>query len=195
MNQMRILFALIVVAIVAGSASADTQWSQVSWFVAESVAHTISYGVYNTSLACTQTALYYVEPAPVTGTRSKLNASTDQSGLYKCQNSTQGVLKIYNTGSVGINLTASFNQITSGVRMKIATSDNGWQILCNGVCDAGSCNLTSSCIRILTSPSQIAYNMAQNTSKEYWMWADFKSVAGTVNPTKGNLTTTAVKYG
>jgi hypothetical protein len=48
---------------------------------------------------------------------------------------------------------------------------------------------------INVTPVRISYNLPMNTSKEYWMWADFKNVIGTSEPTKGNLTTNATKSG
>lgn len=196
MKQLRYLATLAVLIAAVGAASADsTQWSQVSWYTAVSVAHSISYGVYNTTLACSQTALYYVEPAPINGIAYKLNASTDQTGAYMCQNSTQGAIKINNDGSVGINVSASFDQITSGVRMKIAKGQDGYQAACTGVCNATSCDLTSDCVQLTTGSAQVAYNLPQNSSQEYWLYADFKGVAGTAAPTKGNMTTSAVQYG
>jgi len=195
MKQLRYLATLAVLMVAVGSAAADTQWSQVSWYTAVSVAHSISYGVYNTTLACSQTALYYVEPSPINGIATKLNASTDQTGVYPCQNATQGAIRISNDGSVGINVTADFNQVTSGVRMKIAKGEGGWQTACDGVCNATSCALTADCVQITTSPVQVAYNLPQNSSQEYWLYADFKGVAGTSAPTKGNLSTSAVQYG
>ena len=194
MKQMRVLYALAVLMVAAGAAAADTQWSQISWFTAETVAHSISYGVYNETYACSQTALYYVEKPPINGIAVKLNASTDQAATYYCQNTTQGAIKINNDGSVGINVSAQFNQITTGVRVKAATANNGWESACSGTCGAGGCDLSAACIQLSTSPAQVAYNLAQNSSQEYWLWADFKGVAGTVSPTKGNMTTTAVKY-
>jgi hypothetical protein len=188
------LMALFVLTVVSVGAAADSQWSQVSWFTAESVAHSISYGVYNASLACSQTALYYVEPAPIDGDETKLNATTDSTGSYLCQNDSQGAIVVNNDGSVGINVTAAFNQITSGVSMKIATANAGWEGTCSGTCDAGSCDLSANCLALSTGDVQIAYNLAQNASQEYYLWADFNNVVGTVAPTKGNMTTTAVKY-
>jgi len=186
--------ALVVLLAAAGSAAADTKWSQVSWYVAYSVAHSITYGVYNSTLACSQTALYYVEPTPINGVQTKINASTDQTGAYPCQNLTQGALTIHNDGSVGLNISANFNQITTGVRPKIATDDAGWETSCSGTCDSGSCDLSANCVALNMSDQLIKYNLAQNTSQQYWLWADFKGVAGTAVPTKGNLTTTAVRY-
>lgn len=176
-----------------GMVSADSQWSQVSWYTAESVAHSISYGIYNSSLACSQTAIYYVEPAPIDGDETKINASTDSTGDYVCQNTTQGVIVVSNDGSVAINLTAAFNQITTGVTMKIGTHNDAWQLSCDGVCNSTVCDLSTSCIRLNTSAIQIDYNLLQNATEEFWLWADFNNVAGTVSPTKGNMTTTAVK--
>ena len=193
MKQANVMFVLTALMVAAGAAAADSQWSQVSWFVAETVAHTVSYGIYNSSVACSQTALYYVEPAPINGVATKLNASTDQTGVYKCQNQTQGAIKITNTGSVGINVTSAFNQITSGVTMKIAKGPNGYQSACSGTCTGAGCALTADCVQVTTGNAQIAYDLAQNTSQEYWLYADFNGVAGTTSPTKGNMTTTAVK--
>lgn len=173
----------------------DYQWSTISWFVAETVAHSVAYGIYNNTLACSQTALYYVEPSPQNGFVKKLNASTDQTGTYGCQNSTQGVLRITNTGTVGINISAQFNQVTSGVTMKVATANVGWQSSCAGICNKTVCNLAAACLKLNTTSVSIKFNLAQNASQAYWMWADFNGVAGTVSPTKGNMTTTAVKYG
>jgi hypothetical protein len=173
----------------------DYQWSTVSWFVAETVAHSVAYGVYDTEYACSQTALYYVEPVVVNGFAKKLNASTDQTGVYNCQNTTQGVIRITNTGTVGINISAQFNQVTSGVTMKIATANAGWQNSCAGICNKTVCNLAAACLKVNTTSVGIKFNLAQNATQEYWMWADFKGVMGTVSPTKGNMTTTAVKYG
>lgn len=177
----------------ASMVAADSQWSQVSWFTAESVAHSISYGVYNSTIACSQTAIYYVEPAPIDGDETKINASTDSTGSYGCQNTTQGVVVVSNDGSVEINVTAAFDQITSGVEMKIATANAGWQSACTGVCNVTECDLDAACIGLNTSAVLIDYGLAQNTTEEFWLWADFNSVAGTVSPTKGNMTTTAVK--
>ena len=195
MRQTKYMAALAALMLVAGFAAADQQWSQVSWYTAVSVAHSISYGVYNSTLACSQTALYYVEPAPINGVANKLNASTDSAGTYACQNFTQGAIKVNNDGSVGINVSAEFNQITTGVRMKIAKGPDGYQSTCDGVCNATSCTLTADCIQVTTGPAQVAYNIAQNTSQEYWLYADFNGVAGTAAPTKGNMTTTAVQSG
>jgi len=170
-----------------------SHWSQVSWFTAESIAHTLSYGIYNSSLSCSQTAMYYVEPVPIDGVVSKLNASTDSSGTYLCQNSSQGVLSITNDGSVGVNISAALSQVTSGVSPKIGYSDGAWESSCSGVCNS-TCDLSSSCVLINTSSITIVYNLDQNSSQEVWMWADFNGVEGTEAPTKGNLTTNAVKY-
>lgn len=186
----RFLAALVFVAMI-GCAAADTQWSQVSWFVAQSVAHSITYGVYNSSIACSQNALYYVEPGVVDGVATKINASSDQTGNYHCQNSTQGAFRINNDGSVGINISAKLSQVTSGVRPKLATHNWGWESACSGTCTGAGCNLTLKCILINTSYRQIIYNLPQNSSKEIYLWADFKGVAGTVSPSKGNLTTNA----
>jgi hypothetical protein len=157
------------------------------------VAHSLTYGIYNNTIACDQVNLYYVEPTPINGVEQKINTSTDSTGVYKCQNDTQGAFVIHNDGSVGLNLTASFNYITSGVRMKLAHSTDGWQAACNGVCGS-TCDLTSACVQITTSDSQIAYNIPQNGSKQYWLWADFNGVAGSFSPTRGNMTTNATKY-
>lgn len=194
MRQMRVLYALAALLIAAGAVSADTQWSQVAWFTASSVAHTISYGVYNSSIACSQTAIYYVEPAPIDGTETKINASTSSAGTYKCQNSTQSVIRVVNTGSVGINVSTQFNQITSGVTVKLGRNNTAWQTTCNGICNGTICILNQTCLALSTSPVWVAYNIPQNSSRSFWIWADFLNVAGTSSPTKGNLTTTAVKY-
>jgi hypothetical protein len=186
--------ALVVLLAAIGSASADTKWSQVSWYTAISVAHSIVYGIYNASIACSQTALYYVEPAPINGIEQKINATTDQTGAYSCQNDTQGAIKIVNDGSVGINVTAEFSQITTGVRPKIGGTDAAWEQACSGTCTTGDCALSANCIMLTTLPQQVAYNIAQNDSKEYWLWADFVGVAGTTSPTKGNMTTNATRY-
>ena len=190
----KILMVLTVMLAAVGVASADTQWAQVSWFTAESVAHSIHYGIYNSTLACSQTALYYVEPPPINGIATKLNASTDSTGQYKCQNSTQGAIAIYNDGSVGLNISATFNQITTGVRPKIGATNHAWEATCSGTCTTGDCALAATCELLSTSPTQVAYNLAQNSSKQFWLWADFKGVAGTAAPTKGNMTTNATKY-
>jgi len=195
MKQMRVFSTLAVLMVAAGMAAADTQWSQVSWFTAQTVAHSISYAVYNETDACSQTALYYVEPSPINGVQTKINASTDSTGALKCQNISQGAIVVTNTGSVGINVSAEFNQITTGVTMKIAINDTGWQASCAGVCNKTECNLNATCLALSTSPVWIRYDLAQNASQEYWLWADFNGVAGTTSPTKGNMTTTAVKYG
>jgi len=187
-----IMAMAVMMIATAGMAAADSQWSQVSWFTAESVAHTISYGVYNSTLACSQTALYYVEPIPINGDETKINASTDDSGAYLCQNSSQGAFVISNDGSVGVNVTAAFDQITSGVEMKVGTADAAWQATCDGYCNVTACDLSAACIDVALTDVQIAYNLVQNDTQEYWMWADFTQVAGTVAPTKGNMTTTAV---
>jgi hypothetical protein len=191
----KILMALAVMAVMVGAAAADTQWSQISWFVAESVAHSITYGVYDTTHGCSQTAMYYVEDPPINGVEMKINASSDQTGAYKCQNDTQGVIKINNDGSVGINVSATFSQVTAGVRPKIASSDAGWETTCSGTCTGAGCDLSANCILLNTSYQQVIYNLPQNASKEMWLWADFKGVAGTVSPTKGNMTTEAAKAG
>jgi hypothetical protein len=192
MQMRRILMALVVLMASVGAASADTQWAEVSWFTAQSVAHSIHYAIYNATIACSQTALYYVEPPPINGIAKKLNASTDQTGQYKCQNVTQGAIKIYNDGSVGINVTAKFNQITTGVRPKLGGSDAAWQQVCSGTCTTGDCTLSNTCLLLSTvGDTQIAYNIPQNSSQEYWLWADFVGVAGTTAPTKGNMTTNA----
>jgi len=188
----RLMVLAVLFAVSTSIAAADSQWSQVSWFTAESVAHSISYGVYNATEACSQTALYYVEPAPIDGDETKLNASTDSTGAYLCQNTTQGAIVVSNDGSVGINLTAAFNQITSGVTMKIGTDTDAWQSACTGVCNATECDLSSACLELNTSDILIGYDIAQNETQEYWIWADFTQVAGTAAPTKGNMTTTAV---
>jgi len=194
MKLIRALFALVVTMLVSASmVSADSQWSQVSWFTAESVAHSISYGIYNSSVACSQTALYYVETAPIDGVETKINASTDSTGSYFCQNITQGAFVVSNDGSVGINLTAVFNQITSGVDVKIGTANGAWQSACTGVCNTTECDLGAACIELNTSAILVDYNLAQNSTEEFWLWSDFNGVAGTVSPTKGNITTTAVK--
>jgi hypothetical protein len=169
------------------------QWGQVYWWTAQVVAHSIHYGVYNTTLACTQTNLYYVEPVPINGFAKRVNASTDQTGNYKCQNTTQGAFKISNDGSVGINISAKLSNDPTGVVMKLSHANNGWQNSCAGACNAGSCNLSGSCLIINTSYRQIAYNMPANSSKEYWLWTDFVGAHGTVSPLKGNLTTNATK--
>jgi len=190
----KLLMVLTVMLAGIGAAAADTQWAQVSWFTAESVAHSIHYGIYNATLACSQTALYYVEPSPINGIANRINASTDQTGQYKCQNSTQGAIAIYNDGSVGLNISAKFNQITTGVRPKIGRTNNAWQTVCSGTCTTADCALAANCILLSTGDHQIAYNLAQNSSEQFWLWADFKGVAGTAAPTKGNMTTNATKY-
>jgi len=167
------------------------EWGQVYWYSAETVAHSIQYGIYNSSLACSQTSLFYVEPAPIDGSEDKINASIDQSGSYKCQNATQGAFIISNDGSVGINVSIVFNQITSGVSPKIATSNDGWVDTCSGTCTGAGCDLSADCIELSTSYQQVVYNLAQNASQEMWLWADFDGVAGTSSPTLGNLTTNA----
>jgi hypothetical protein len=193
MKISRALVAMVVLLAAAGSAAADTKWSQISWYTAVSVAHSVVYGIYNSTVACSQTALYYVEPPPINGVEQKINATTDQTGLYPCQNSTQGAFKIQNDGSVGINVSATFNQITTGVRPKIAGADAAWEAACAGTCTSGDCALSSACILLNTGYQQVAYNIPQNSSKEYWLWADFVGVAGTAAPTKGNLTTNATQ--
>ena len=193
MKLSRTLMALTIMLAAVGTAAADTQWSQVSWYTAVSVAHSIVYGIYNSTVACSQTALYYVEKPPINGIENRINATTDQTGLYPCQNTTQGAFKIQNDGSVGINVSATFNQITTGVRPKIATANGGWEATCSGTCTGAGCNLNAHCIQLSTSFQQVLYNLPQNSSKEMWLWADFKGVAGTAAPTKGNLTTNATK--
>jgi hypothetical protein len=195
MKYGRALMALVVLLATVGPVAADTKWSQISWYTAVSVAHSIVYGIYNNTVACSQTALYYVEPAPINGIATKLNASTDQTGLYPCQNTTQGAFKVQNDGSVGLNVSATFNQITTGVRPKIGGADAAWEAACTGTCTTGDCALSANCIALTTSFQQVAYNIPQNSSKEYWLWADFKGVAGTAAPTKGNLTTNATQAG
>jgi len=185
--------ALVVMTTMVGAASADTQWSQIGWYVAESVAHSISYGVYNSTVACSQTALYYVEPNPIDGSETKINASTDDTGVYVCQNATQGAFIINNDGSVGINVSVVFSQITSGVSPKIATANDGWVETCTGTCTGAGCDLSADCITLTTDYQQVIYNLPQNTSEEMWLWADFSGVAGTAAPTTGNLTTNATK--
>jgi len=177
------------ISIVAGA----EQWSQISWFTAESVAHSVSYGVYNASLSCSQTSLYFVEPIPIDGDETKINASTDNTGAYFCQNTTQGALIVTNDGSVGINVTAEFGQITSGVTPKVSYNGSSWESVCSGSCDTG-CNLTVACLELNLSAQTIIYNLVQNSSQELWLWSDFNNVAGTLGATKGNLTTNAVKY-
>jgi len=192
MKLYRALFALAVTMLMSASmVVADAQWSQVSWYTAESVAHSISYGIYNASLACSQTAIYFVEPSPIDGDETKINSSTDSTGSYFCQNATQGAIVVSNDGSVGINITAAFNQITAGVGMKIGTENDAWQSSCAGVCNATECDLSASCIGLNTSAILVDYNLLQNGTEEFWLWADFQNVAGTVSPTKGNITTSA----
>lgn len=193
MKLSRALMALTILFAAVGTAAADTQWSQVSWYTAVSVAHSIVYGIYNSTVACSQTALYYVEPVPINGIEQKINATTDQTGAYPCQNATQGAFKIQNDGSVGINVSATFNQITTGVRPKIATDNAGWEAACSGTCTGGGCDLSANCILLSTSYQQVLYNLPQNSSEEMWLWADFNGVAGTAAPTKGNLTTNATQ--
>lgn len=193
MKLSKTLVAMVVLLAAVGSAAADTKWSQVSWYTAVSVAHSIVYGIYNSTVACTQTALYYVEPAPINGDAQKLNATTDLTGAYPCQNSTQGAFKIQNDGTVGINVSATFGQITTGVSPKIGGADAAWESACSGTCTSGDCALSSACILLSTGPEQVAYNVPQNSSKEYWLWADFSGVAGTAAPTSGNLTTNATQ--
>ena len=193
MNMRKLMMAMVIMIAGVGAAAADTQWSQVSWYTAVSVAHSITYAVYNSTLACSQTAMYYVEPPPINGKQTKINASTDQTGVYKCQNGTQGVIKVNNDGSVGINVTAVFNQVTTGVRPKISGTNAGWEATCSGTCTTGDCALASTCEVLGTGPVQIAYDLPMNSSKEYWLWADFNGVAGTAAPTKGNMTTNATK--
>jgi hypothetical protein len=193
MEMKKVLMALVVMTAMIGAAAADTQWSQVGWLTAESVAHSISYGIYNATLACSQTALFYVEPAPIDGTQTKINATMDEAGEYACQTDSQGAFKVNNDGSVGINVTIVFSQITTGVSPKVATADAGWQATCDGTCTHEGCDLSSKCILLSTSPEQVIYNLAQNSSKEMWLWADFNGVAGTAAPTKGNMTTEATK--
>jgi hypothetical protein len=168
------------------------RWSEVYWWSAEVVAHSLTYGVVNSTLACDYLNLYYVETPPLNGIEKKINASADVFG-HNCQNATQGAFTIHNDGTVGIDVSAKFDHITSGVTMKTGHSSNGWKPLCNGSCDGISCNLISNCLRVNVSSVKIAYNMPQNTSKQYWLWADFNGVAGTFAPTKGNMTTNATK--
>jgi len=194
MKIQRALLALVVLIAAAGSAAADAKWSQVSWYVAYSVAHSITYGIYNSTLACSQTALYYVEPSPINGVQTKINTSTDQTGAYFCQNDTQGALTVHNDGSVGLNISAEFNQITTGVRPKIAMTDAGWESACSATCNVSACDLTTKCVMLNTTAQLVRYNLEQNSSQQYWLWADFNGVAGTSVPTKGNLTTSAVRY-
>jgi len=175
----------------SASSSSDTQWSQVFWFTAESIAHSITYGIYNSSLACSQTSLFYVEPPVIDGFETKINASTDDTGTYKCQNETQGVIIISNDGSVSLNISATFNQITTGVSPKIATSNDGWEDTCSGTCTGAGCDLSATCVELTTDYKQVIFNLTQNTSQEMWLWADFNNVEGTISPTLGNLTTNA----
>ena len=171
--------------------AADQTWSQVFWYTAASVAHTIRYAIYNTSVACDQTHLFYVDG--ITGSMKKINASSDKTGVYHCQNDTQGAFTIENSGSVPKAINASFDQVTAGVTMKIGNADGGWQGACTGVCNVTACDFTSDCVMVNVTSVQIAYSIPQNGSQEYWMWADFNKVAGTVEPTKGNMTTDAVQ--
>ena len=177
---------------VSAAPQSDTKNSMVFWYVAYSVAHSISYGAFNSSAACDQMNQFYVDG--VTGTISKVNASTDKTGAYHCQNTTQGVMIVHNDGTVGLNISASFSYVTPGITMKLGHSNVGWQSACSGTCGGLGCDLSSSCLKVNVSPVQIAYNMPQNGSKEYWLWADFKNVAGTPEPTKGNFTTNATRY-
>jgi hypothetical protein len=182
-------FIISTVPIILGS----TTWSQVFWFTAENVAHSILYGIYNTTYGCDQTHMFYVEPAPINGIAYKLNATSDQTGQYACQNDTQGAFKVVNDGSVGLNITMVFSQVTPGVRPKVGYSNGGWKDVCTGTCDSALCDLTSDCVLLNTGPKQIIYNLLQNSTKEIWMWADFKGVGGALAATKGNLTSEATK--
>lgn len=173
--------------------ASSSAWSQVFWYTAENVAHSIMYGVYNESVVCTQTSMFYVEDSPINGIEDKINATTDSSGQYPCQNTTQGVITVSNDGSVGVNITMVFNQITSGVRPKVGYSNDGWKGDCTGVCNSTLCDLTSDCIQLDTGGKQIIYNLGQNSTRNVWLWADFKGVGGTDVATKGNLTTNATK--
>jgi hypothetical protein len=193
MKYGRALMALVVLLATVGPVAADTKWSQISWYTAISVAHSIVYGIYNNTVACSQTALYYVETPPINGIENKINATTDQTGQFPCQNASQGAFKIQNDGSVGLNVSATFNQITTGVRPKIGGANAAWETTCSGTCTSADCALSANCIMLNTNFQQVAYNIPQNSSKEYWLWADFKGVAGTAAPTKGNLTTNATK--
>jgi len=169
----------------------STDWAEVYWWSGETIAHTLHYGIYNSSIACDQTHLFYVDG--INGTQKKISAATDKTGVYKCQNSSQGAFSISNDGSVSIDVNASFNQVTSGVTMKFGHSNSAWQASCNGSCNQSSCNLASSCLTVNVTRVRISYSLPINTSKEYWMWADFYKVAGTKEPTKGNMTTIATK--
>ena len=176
-----------------GGPGSSSTWSQIYWYTAENVAHSIQYGIYNTSIGCAQTAMFFIEPPPIDGRAKKLNASTDQTGYYKCQNDTQGVFKISNDGTVGINITMMFNRITNGVRPKMGYSTGGWKSSCTGFCNSSSCDLSSDCMQLNITSQQVIYNLPQNSSKEIWLWADFNGVSGAQGVTKGNLTTTAIK--
>jgi hypothetical protein len=182
-----------VISVYGGDYS-DSRWSQVYWWTAESIAHSLSYGIYNSSVACDQMHMFYVESEPIDGMEQKINVSSDATGHYPCQNTTQGAFTIHNDGSVGINVSLGFNQITSGVGMKLAHTNDGWQSNCSGTCSGRTCNLSVECLHLTTSDLQIAYNIQQNGSNQYWMWADFNGVANTFSPTKGNMTTNATKY-
>ena len=163
--------------------------SQVYWYVAETVAHSIRYGIYNSSIACDQTHLFYVNG--VAGIDNKVNTSTDKYGVFKCQNSTQGAITVVNDGSVSLSINSSFSNMPSGVTMKFGHDNNAWQSSCDGYCNNTGCDLSSKCLMVNISSVRIAYSIPQNGSKEYWMWADFNKVAGTVDPIKGNMTTVA----
>jgi hypothetical protein len=129
----------------------------------------------------------------INGTERRIDASTDKTGQHKCQNATQGAIAISNDGSVSIDINASFSQVTPGVTMKMGHDTNAWQLSCNGSCGPSSCDLSNRCLVVNITQVRILYSLPINTSKEYWMWADFKKVTGTKEPTKGNLTTVATK--
>jgi hypothetical protein len=177
---------------VPASFPAISHWTQVSWFTAETVAHSISYGVYNSTVSCSQSAIYFVEPYPVEGDEEKINASSDSTGFYPCQNTSQGVMTVSNDGSIDLNILALFNQITAGITPKVAYSNDGWESSCSGICNVTECNLTAKCVVLNTSSQLIVYGLPKSDNRELWLWADFNNVAGTAAPTRGNLTTEAV---
>jgi hypothetical protein len=175
--------------------SSSSTWSQIFWYTAENVAHSISYGIYNTTIGCSQLIQYYIEPTPINGVEQKVNASADIDGTEFCQNATQGVMVISNDGSVGINLSAKFSEVPNGIRVKVSRANSGWKDTCADVCDSSNCTLLNDCMWLnSTHYKQISYNLLWNTTAEFWMWADFKGVVGALAPSKGNLTTNATKY-
>ena len=169
------IFYIVFIGLLALStyALAATITTSVRFIIPSDTSFSVSVPASNSTFSSSTSAGIYFNSSSTTITM--INASISDAGTAS-QTNTTAIFRYRNDGNVPINITISFNAITSTcINVKASVGSTGWQSTCtNFTVPPTNLSCTNWNSSSLTAKN-VTNGLAVNQVRDLWLWADYTS--------------------